>query len=84
MTRCLSAVLAEALQGGRAYCGLGDLDAGMGFVAGVGAVEVGEQGVNPVVGDVAFGRGVVIRGSVTIEHRGPGQLRIDDGTVLEG
>ncbi|MGZ4356461.1 MAG: UTP--glucose-1-phosphate uridylyltransferase [Gaiellaceae bacterium] len=37
-----------------------------------------------VVGDVAFGRGVVIRGAVRIEHSGPGQLRIDDGAVLEG
>jgi hypothetical protein len=37
-----------------------------------------------VVGDVAFGRGVVVRGSVTIEHRGPGQRRIAEGAVLEG
>jgi UTP--glucose-1-phosphate uridylyltransferase len=37
-----------------------------------------------VVGDVAFGRGIVIRGSVTIEHRGEGQLWIEDGAVLEG
>jgi UTP--glucose-1-phosphate uridylyltransferase len=37
-----------------------------------------------VVGDVVFGRGVVVRGSVTVEHPGPGQLRIDDGAVLEG
>ncbi len=37
-----------------------------------------------VVGDVVFGRGVVIRGSVTIEQRGEGQLRIEDGAVLEG
>jgi UTP--glucose-1-phosphate uridylyltransferase len=36
-----------------------------------------------VSGDVAFGRGVVVRGSVTIEHQGEGQLRIDDGTVLD-
>jgi UTP--glucose-1-phosphate uridylyltransferase len=37
-----------------------------------------------VVGDVAFGRGIVVRGSVTIEYRGEGQLRIEDGAVLEG
>jgi UTP--glucose-1-phosphate uridylyltransferase len=37
-----------------------------------------------VVGDVAFGRDVVVRGSVRVEHAGPGQLRIPDGTVLEG
>jgi UTP--glucose-1-phosphate uridylyltransferase len=35
-----------------------------------------------VVGDVRFGRDVVVRGSVTIEHAGPGQLQIADGTVL--
>jgi UTP--glucose-1-phosphate uridylyltransferase len=37
-----------------------------------------------VVGDVRFGRGVVVRGSVTVEHTGAGQLQIEDGTVLEG
>jgi UTP--glucose-1-phosphate uridylyltransferase len=37
-----------------------------------------------VVGDVAFGRGVVIRGSVRIEHDDGEQLRIEDGSVLEG
>jgi UTP--glucose-1-phosphate uridylyltransferase len=37
-----------------------------------------------VQGDVAFGAGVVVRGAVTIEHDGDGQLRIEDGTVLEG
>ena len=37
-----------------------------------------------VRGDVAFGAGVVVRGEVTVEHRGDGQRRIDDGTVLEG
>ena len=36
-----------------------------------------------VAGDVAFGRGVVVRGSVRVEHDGDGQLRIEDGTVLE-
>jgi UTP--glucose-1-phosphate uridylyltransferase len=37
-----------------------------------------------VVGDVVFGSGVVVRGSVRIEHAGPDQLRIEDGAVLEG
>jgi UTP--glucose-1-phosphate uridylyltransferase len=37
-----------------------------------------------VVGDVVFGGGVVVRGSVTVEHAGSGQLRIPDGAVLEG
>ena len=37
-----------------------------------------------VAGDVVFGRDVVVRGSVTIEHTGAGQLRIEDGAVLEG
>jgi UTP--glucose-1-phosphate uridylyltransferase len=36
-----------------------------------------------VIGDVLFGRSVVVRGSVTIEHA-DGQLRIEDGAVLEG
>jgi UTP--glucose-1-phosphate uridylyltransferase len=37
-----------------------------------------------VIGDVAFGADVVVRGSVTIEQTGDGQRRIDDGEVLEG
>jgi UTP--glucose-1-phosphate uridylyltransferase len=37
-----------------------------------------------VRGDVAFGADVVVRGAVTIEHAGEGQLRIDDRTVLTG
>jgi UTP--glucose-1-phosphate uridylyltransferase len=37
-----------------------------------------------VAGDVLFGRDVVARGSVAIEHHGEEQLRIADGTVLEG
>jgi hypothetical protein len=37
-----------------------------------------------VVGDVVFGRDVTVRGSVKVEHDGPGQLRIDDGALLEG
>jgi UTP--glucose-1-phosphate uridylyltransferase len=37
-----------------------------------------------VAGDVAFGRDVTVRGTVTIEHSGEGQLRIEDGAVLEG
>jgi UTP--glucose-1-phosphate uridylyltransferase len=37
-----------------------------------------------IAGDVSFGRGVVVRGSVRVEHDGDGRLRIEDGTVLEG
>jgi UTP--glucose-1-phosphate uridylyltransferase len=37
-----------------------------------------------VRGDVAFGADVVVRGEVTVEHRGDEQRRIEDGTVLEG
>ena len=37
-----------------------------------------------VRGDVAFGRGVAVRGAVTVENAGDEQLRIDDGAVLEG
>src|SRR6185437_11695554 len=37
-----------------------------------------------VRGHVSFGRDVVIRGDVTIEHRGDGRLVIEDGTVLSG
>jgi UTP--glucose-1-phosphate uridylyltransferase len=37
-----------------------------------------------VVGDVAFGRDVVVRGSVRIEHDEGSQRRIPDGAVLEG
>ncbi len=37
-----------------------------------------------VRGDVAFGRDVVVRGSVRVEHAGDGRLLIEDGTVLSG
>src|SRR4051794_17503946 len=37
-----------------------------------------------VAGDVAFGEGVVVRGSVRVENDGHEQLLIDDGAVLEG
>jgi UTP--glucose-1-phosphate uridylyltransferase len=37
-----------------------------------------------VSGDVRFGAGVVVRGSVAVEHDGDDQLRIEDGAVLEG
>ena len=36
-----------------------------------------------VRGDVAFGADVVVRGAVTVEQRGDGPLRIEDGAVLE-
>ena len=37
-----------------------------------------------VIGDVAFGAGVVARGSVLVENRGGSQLWIDDGAFLSG
>ena len=37
-----------------------------------------------VRGDVGFGRDVIVRGDVTIEHPGDGRLVIEDGTVLSG
>lgn len=37
-----------------------------------------------VSGDVAFGRDVVVRGSVRVQQDGAGQRRVADGTVLEG
>jgi len=36
-----------------------------------------------VEGDVEFGAGVTVRGSVTVENDGPERLRIEDGTTLE-
>jgi UTP--glucose-1-phosphate uridylyltransferase len=49
-----------------------------------GAPSLVESERLTVQGDVAFGAGVVVRGAVTVEHDGDGQLRIEDGTVLEG
>jgi UTP--glucose-1-phosphate uridylyltransferase len=37
-----------------------------------------------VSGDVEFGRGVVVRGAVNVEHGGTRRLRIEDGALLEG
>ncbi len=37
-----------------------------------------------VAGDVLFGRDVVVRGSAAVENAGEEQLRVADGTVLEG
>ena len=37
-----------------------------------------------VRGDVAFGAGVVVRGTVTVSQREDGQRRVEDGAVLEG
>jgi UTP--glucose-1-phosphate uridylyltransferase len=37
-----------------------------------------------VRGDVAFGTGVVVRGTVTVQQGAGGQRRIEDGAVLEG
>jgi UTP--glucose-1-phosphate uridylyltransferase len=36
-----------------------------------------------IEGDVRFGRGVVVRGTVRVAQDGPGQREIPDGTVLE-
>jgi len=37
-----------------------------------------------VVGDVAFGRDVVVRGDVIVGNEGTEQRQIEDGAVLEG
>jgi UTP--glucose-1-phosphate uridylyltransferase len=37
-----------------------------------------------VRGDLVFGPGVVVRGSVCVEHDGPGPRQIPPGSVLEG
>ena len=37
-----------------------------------------------VVGDVAFGSGVVVRGAVVVDNPDDDQLRVADGAVLEG
>jgi UTP--glucose-1-phosphate uridylyltransferase len=49
-----------------------------------GAPSLVEADRLAVEGDVAFGRDVVVRGSVTLRADGDGQRRIDDGAVLEG
>jgi UTP--glucose-1-phosphate uridylyltransferase len=59
---------------------IGDFDAR--FAAGPPSLVACER--LTVRGDVAFGSGVVVRGTVEVEHEGEGQRRIDDGTVLEG
>jgi len=37
-----------------------------------------------VIGDVAFGRDVTVRGEVTVENDESEQLKVEDGTVLSG
>jgi UTP--glucose-1-phosphate uridylyltransferase len=37
-----------------------------------------------ILGDVTFGRNVIVRGSVTIDATNRGSVRIDDGAVLDG
>ena len=37
-----------------------------------------------VEGDVAFGKDVVVRGSARVVNDGEGQMRVEDGSVLEG
>ena len=51
---------------------------------GEGAPSLVECERLAVEGDVAFGRDVVARGKVTVAAEGEGQLRIEDGAVLEG
>ncbi len=59
---------------------LGDFDARF----AEGAPSLVECDRLAVEGDVAFGRGVVVRGSVSVSADGSGQRRIEDGAVLEG
>jgi len=58
---------------------IGDFDAR--FPAGAPSLVEAER--LTVRGDVAFGSGVVVRGTVTVEA-GDGPRRIEDGAVLEG
>jgi UTP--glucose-1-phosphate uridylyltransferase len=64
----------------RFYRLLGDFEAR--FPAGPPSLKACDR--LTVVGDVLFGRDVVVRGSVRVEHEGGGQLRVEDGTILEG
>jgi UTP--glucose-1-phosphate uridylyltransferase len=64
----------------RFYKRVGDFDAR--FPAGAPSLVAGDA--LAVEGDVLFGSDVVVRGTVRVAHDGPGQRRIDDGTVLEG
>jgi UTP--glucose-1-phosphate uridylyltransferase len=51
---------------------------------GAGAPSLLECERLAVEGDVAFGAEVVVRGRVRVTANGDGQLRIEDGAVLEG
>ena len=51
---------------------------------GEGAPSLVECERLAVEGDVAFGRDVVVRGKVKVAAEGEGQLRVEDGAVLEG
>jgi UTP--glucose-1-phosphate uridylyltransferase len=62
------------------YKRVGDFEAR--FAAG--APSLRECSSLDVVGDVAFGAGVVVRGRVRVVGEDGGQRRIDDGTVLDG
>jgi UTP--glucose-1-phosphate uridylyltransferase len=64
----------------RFYKRVGDFDAR--FAAGAPSLLQCRE--LSVVGDVAFGADVVVRGSVRLENEGEGQRLIEDGTVLEG
>jgi len=50
----------------------------------VGAPSLLECDRLSVTGDVLFGRDVVVRGSADVRQEGEGQLRVPDGSVLEG
>jgi len=49
-----------------------------------GAPSLVECASLDVVGDVAFGAGVVVRGAVRVENPSVEQLRVNDGAVLSG
>jgi UTP--glucose-1-phosphate uridylyltransferase len=79
------------LAAGRSSAPLVDLDSGFfklvrDFDArfASGAPSLVECSRLAVRGDVLFGEGVVVRGSVEVAQEGEGQRRIEDGAVLEG
>jgi UTP--glucose-1-phosphate uridylyltransferase len=51
---------------------------------GAGAPSLVDASRLAVEGDVSFGSGVIVRGSVTVRAGDGGQRRIEDGAVLEG
>jgi UTP--glucose-1-phosphate uridylyltransferase len=51
---------------------------------GAGAPSLKDAERLEVKGDVAFGKDVTVRGAVTVENDGDEQLKIEDGSLLEG